>query len=99
MHEPLCPAVLGSSALQGAKGGVCSYVGNCVMRSHCVSHCAWPAAHAENDMMKQAVVPEIEGLPELKPEDMQFFSKLLQVRGTEAPCWCWGQGRNQKPTS
>jgi hypothetical protein len=38
-----------------------------------------PLCSEENDMMKQAVAPELEGLPELKPEDVQFFSKLLQV--------------------
>jgi hypothetical protein len=31
----------------------------------------------------QAVPPQLEGLPDMKPEDMAFFGKLLQVRGAQ----------------
>lgn len=36
----------------------------------------------EEDRQQQFDVPiEIEGLPEMKPEDQQYFGKLLKVRG------------------
>jgi hypothetical protein len=34
----------------------------------------------ENDQLKKDMPAVPEGLPEMKPEDMQYFSKLLQVR-------------------
>ncbi len=34
----------------------------------------------ESDQLKKDMPAVPEGLPELKPEDVQFFSKLLQVR-------------------
>jgi splicing factor 3B subunit 1 len=33
----------------------------------------------ENTQLKKDMPAELEGLPDMKPEDMQYFSKLLQV--------------------
>jgi hypothetical protein len=40
----------------------------------------------EEDRGQKFDVPQaLEGLPEMKPEDQQYFGKLLKVRGAAAP--------------
>jgi hypothetical protein len=38
----------------------------------------------EDPGMKGSVPPQLEGLPDMKPEDMAFFGKLMQAR-----CFCF----------
>ncbi len=41
----------------------------------------------ESDQLKKDMPQVPEGLPEMKPEDMTYFSKLLQVSVGRQRCW------------
>lgn len=46
----------------------------------------------ENNQLKKDMPVALEGLPEMKPEDMQYFSKLLQVGKDGYGCAGKGSG-------
>ena len=39
------------------------------------------------------VPAQLEGLPDMKPEDQQYFGALLKVRSTQSPACCVARAR------